>query len=213
MLYLGFFVFLLLAAMIISFFASTVIVIEYSRQKEDDLFLFKLKTLWGIIRYEYVIPFADFDQGGLKLKRARERTLRTARHDKRKEETIDERIRKVLRIVASARKASRRNSELICRVRKYLGKRLFIDQFIIKAEIGTGDAFSTAIATGVAWTVAGIVASVFLNGFKAKEKCVDIKNSYGQKKFEVFFRCIFRTRFVHIIIVVFMVLAGIERKK
>jgi hypothetical protein len=190
---------------LITVVTTTIIFVEYNRQDWDDFLTLKLKAVWGILRYEFVIPLMEFDKMGIQFRKVKDKTLASG---KREDEKVDVKIMDIIKKFNYFRESYNRNSVMICKIKDYLKGRLKLDNYKLEAEIGTGDAFYTALANGLAWTAAGIISSYFLNNFKSGDKHIRIISNFDEKKFDLVFTCIFRTRFVHIIIVIFMLLAG-----
>jgi hypothetical protein len=173
--------------------------LEYLRNEEDDNLTISFYAMKGLFRYKYEVPVADFGKGGIKFKLVKEQGGKAQQIGTRKEKMKSSGLFEKYETVRSYIQA---NNEFLCDLRDYLRPRLLMYQFRLFVEEGTGNASQTGIICGLLWSVVGVVTSLLSNNFKTFEKRVAIKPDFCREVFNVDFKCIFRMRIVHIIVLV-----------
>lgn len=171
---------------------------EYVRNKEDDNIVLSFYTLKGVFRYKYEIPLVDTGKEGVKFRLVRESGgKRGAVPDKKGRLEAGEIFDKILNV----KDFFNENKSLICDLKDYLRDRLLLVEFNLKISEGTGNAYNTAIISGILWSLAGILTSYLSKTIRMMKKCVSILPCFNYEVFSVDFICIFHARLVHIIVV------------
>ncbi len=188
MLYLAMF-FLLLAA-VFAFLLSIKVraIIELVIDKNDSKLNVSFFALGGIFKYRHSVPLGS-DRGT---------------RDKFGIEEVESRIGKY-------RQWYRENKCLICRVKKYLSKKVCIEELSVEAGLGAGDAFYTGILNGLLWSLGGVLIAYISNSFIVLKKRFNILSYFDRNGFDVDSRCILTARIVHIIVVILITL--IDKRK
>ena len=103
-------------------------------------------------------------------------------------------------------KRIKRFKDLFSDTTKLLRKYVSLDFFELKIDIGTGDAATTAIAAGTLWgAIYGLLGALGTLIYVEKHN-VQINPVYTNSSFNLEGECIFKSRIVHIIIIVITIL-------
>lgn len=146
--------FLLLLAVALSDISLTG---HVSRKGRDDYMQLDVTVLWGIIRYRLVIPFARFQGTSVKLQSERSGNTLGEKLASSAAESVDaqaakklfEKTRDMLRFTRDLSDVVKR---MLCSIR--------MKEWRWTTTVGTGDAVSTAMTTGLAWSVKTSVLGV-----------------------------------------------------
>ncbi|RCX16360.1 DUF2953 family protein [Anaerobacterium chartisolvens] len=190
MLYLAMF-FLLLAA-VPAFLLSIKVraVIELVIDKNESKLEFYFFVLGGILKYRRSVPLgSDRDTDG--------------KFDIKEAETR----------AGEYRQWYGRNKFIIYRLKKYLSKRVRIEELSVEAGFGTGDAFYTGILSGLLWGLGGVLTAYISNSFIVLKKRFNIMSYFDRSGFDVDSRCILTGRIVHIIVVRLIILIDKRKRK
>lgn len=200
-------IFLLLAAgLAVLMLQNSYILIEYVRNGIDDNAVISLFTLGGLIKYKYDIPIIDFSGEGFTARLVKRKGKKEkAGSVEKKQFGLKEFIERYIYIVELKKHYGKTLA--------YLRKKLKTKRFELDMDIGTGDAFNTAIFTGLAWSAAGILTSCLIDKRNEAKKKVRIKSNFVENIVRVDLYCIFSIKIVHIIVVVFKLLAGVVRRR
>lgn len=206
MLYLVIFIFLLLIIIILMlYFFKGRVIIELVKNKHDDRFFINISAFWGMIDYEYETPVFGSDRA----KKIKKKKFFKKESGEEKKQQDD---RSIFEKIKSSIDLYRDNKEIICILKNYISKRFLIEEYRLKAEAGTGDAFQTGILSGVLWTVTGVITSFILDNFKTLKSHTDIKPVFSEERLYIDFYCIISAKNVHIIIVILLIYINNELK-
>jgi hypothetical protein len=126
---------------------------------------------------------------------------------------VDTYYQKIMQNIENSKSFYGKNQEIIKKIMNYLKCRICIEKLEFSAVIGTGNASYTAILTGIAWSVAGILVSILHSFTNVKDKRVEIKPDFTGKKFNLELYCIFKVRIVYIIVIGLMILKHLIKAK
>jgi len=137
--------------LVTAFCLSDIVVLgRVSRRGQDDHVQFDIKLLWGMVRYHLVIPFARFRGSSVKLQTDRRGHSLGVNSGTSTEESVDaetvkntfEKVRDMLRFTLD-----------LTEVVKRMLRNIRLKEWSWTTTVGTGDAVSTAMTTGLAWSV------------------------------------------------------------
>lgn len=94
-------------------------------------------------------------------------------------------------------------------LRKYVG----IDKVQLKIDIGTGDAATTAVGTGLLWSAAYRLISIIGSIMYINNHNVQINPIYTKTAFSVDGKCIIKSRIAYIIFIAITILMKIKSRK
>lgn len=94
------------------------------------------------------------------------------------------------------------------KVKKYVLGKVKVESLNLNIVIGTGDAFYTGIATGVGWSIIGIILSFISNNITVNKKVINVTPEFNRKRLHMNLICIFNIKFVHIIVVLIKIALG-----
>lgn len=205
MLYSVIFIFIFVFVIFIAFILNsrTKIKVEYTRTHGYGRLYLTFYLIYEIIKLRYKVPLEEIQSDGLRL-------VRVKKGEAEKEEVkkkIKKKKRKGLNFVSIYEKMKSikcfydLNSKHIKDIADYIRKKLVVEELKLNASIGTNDAFYTGILGGLAWSVAGIFTSFICTNFRVLKKCINVQPNFSRKEVKIDFRCILRTKLVHIIVV------------
>lgn len=192
MLYLGIFVFLVIAAVILLFIIKVSIILEYVMDGNDDHTTISVAALGGLLKFK-----REFSLKGLK-------TPAKGKGDEKARDKEEEKEKDKDKGLAGLYDKYTHFKAVYGEIKKigiYLKKKLVLKELSLEVSIGTGDAFYTGIVTGAAWGIAGAVTALIVNSFKTEKYRVNVKPDYMEEKLNVDLFCIFVTKSVYIIVV------------
>ena len=166
------------------------IVIEYNRKRNKDYFVVYFLAFKGFILYKY----------------------KTSQKENSKNKASAG-YSGIIDSIEKAKSSFEKGRGIVKIVLEYLKCSAIIKKLDLQVEFGTGNASHTGILTGIAWTALGIALSYIYGFIEIKEKSINVKPNFVEKKFNVDLYCIFRLRIVHIIIIVFMIRAYLAKSK
>jgi len=132
---------------------------------------------------------------------------------KNKKNGIFEDYKKIIQNIEKSKNHYEKNKEIIRKILRYIKCRIPIEKLELVAVIGTGNASYTAILAGIAWSAAGILASILHSFTDVKEKRVEIRPDFTGKKFSLELFCIFKVKIVYIIVIGLMILKHLIKSK
>lgn len=200
------FSFLILALVFLILFTKLNILIEYKKDGHDDIFVLSIFALKGLLKYKYEIPSIRVKNKGISFSKVKEKGKKEKDVDKGK---TDVKYTSFIDRFEKAKELYEKYTEII----RFLKCRIILEKIDLNIVIGTGNAHHTAILTGLAWSFAGVLLSFFHSSLSVKEKHIDIKSDFTGKKLKIDLYCILKVKFVHIIVIGFMVLSHRIREK
>jgi hypothetical protein len=205
MLYLVVFILLFLALIIYFLLNSKVkISLKYSRSGWTDHAVFSVYGFGGLIKYQYKVSLLEISNDGIKFFSVKKdkKGKEEEKKKKKKKAGFDEIYKKYVYI----KERYHSNRHIINRIRKYLRCKIKLEEFDFCFILGTGDAYYTAILSGVVWALTGALCSLVLRNQELKKQHVDVKADFNQKRLNINLDCIFSIKLVHIIVVGFIIL-------
>lgn len=171
---------------------------KYFRVQEDDTISLEF-FLWGFINYKVEVPVLVVQQklSGLSIK------LRTEL------ETGGDHSREVMgqsaeHYIESLNKVLKKFQELLLYKEdfKYLLHHLRVERFAWQAQIGTPDAATTALLTGLAWGVMGNITSTFYQQIAPNwhKPQLQVEPNFKKEGFSTSLNCIFKIRVGNIMV-------------
>lgn len=197
MLYLAiFFVLIIILALVLLLKIN--IVIEYTRNDEDDHIVLSIFSIGGLLKLKYEIPMADVEKTGIRFIKYKEKGRHEKKVDKSKG-TFD--FSEMLERIKYFNEIYTQNRTVICSIKKYIQGRITISELKLDILVGTGEAHYTGLLSGLMWSVYGVVLSLISNIIKVLKNDVHIKSDFVNKVFNVDLFCIFTFKLVHIIVI------------
>lgn len=206
MLYLVIFILAFLILIIYILINSRVnISLEYVRKGWTDYAVFSVCALGGLIKYKYQVSVVDVSKDGIKFFRVKKekKGKEEAQKKEKKKTGFDELYKKFVHL----KEKYESYKHTIDRIRKYLKCKIKLEEFDFFFLLGTGDAYYTAILSGIVWALTGIISSSVFRNQELKKQHVDVKTDFSRKRFNVNLNCIFSIKLVHIIVVGFIILS------
>ncbi|QJC51823.1 DUF2953 domain-containing protein [Paenibacillus albicereus] len=166
---------------------------QLSRHEGDDNLSLQVKTLFGLLKFNWEIPMMKLGGKGLQveeLARADSPSLLHTESDVKK----DIGPSRIAELLQDAWKLLRRTENLTGLVRRLLNK-VEISRWTWRTTIGAGDAVWTAMATGAAWslqtTALGLLSQLCrLNA----QPQMEVRPDYRAARLETSFDCIAEIR-------------------
>lgn len=177
--------------------------IKFIRKNEDDVFLIRYKSFYGLINLKFELPMFDivFVNGKPALKyRAEIESNKTSKLFKRisKIFTADD--------IKNIKKYFRHDPVLLKRLKEYWFNRMTIRNLRIIFKFGLIDAAVTSLLCGSAWIAIGTVLGVLKSNLDLTTKEIKISPIFDKEAFETEFSCIINFRLGDIINTGIMVL-------
>lgn len=210
MLYLVIFILLATVALVLMFLKVNIRV-EYVRNGWSDHIVLSVYTIWGLISYKYELSLFSIKNKGINFMRVRKKKPDKEKTGEKVKKSMG--IQELLERLSYLKEKGRDIKHVIDRLNAYLKGRLSLKELDLRIILGTGDAFLTGILSGAAWAVAGIlIAHISNSGWFPKGK-IDIKSDFNGQKLNINLHCIFSIKFVHIIIVGFILLSNYFKRR
>lgn len=201
---------LILTLVVLLLFTKINIVIEFNKDGNNDHLVLSFFAYKGLIRHKYEIPKIGTKKKGIFFRGVKEKGKNEKDSEKKKGfikySSIIEKVKKV-------KSFYEKYDDILKKALEYLKPRFKINKLDLHTVIGTGNASQTAILTGMAWTVVGILLSALHNFIGIKENHIEIKPDFAVKKLKIDLYCIFKVKIAHIIVVGFIILTYLIRSK
>jgi len=133
--------------------------------------------------------------------------------EEKSKETSEEKVNEAEKKSQSLSQKIKYYFELSKLATKLAKKYILIEYVEIKIEVGTSDAPSTAISTGVLWGAVYRILGVLGSIMYIKHNNVDIKPSFDETKFSAKGKCIIKSRLVYIIFIAIVIFIKIKSLK
>lgn len=104
-------------------------------------------------------------------------------------------------------------AEIYTNTVKLLRKYVAIDKVDLKIDVGTGNAATTAIGTGILWSAAYRLISIIGSIMYINRHHVEINPIYTNTAFSLDGKCIIKSRIAYIIFIVITILMKIKSRK
>lgn len=185
--------------------------VAVKRADEKDRWVLKFRWLYGLVRYEWLVPKMNFrGREGLILrsKTVNEQVGETTQENKMKidEAFVKKEYRKLKELIKNTFGISRWLKETLSHVRCV--------NLHWHTQIGAGDAMETATLTGLAWTLKGSLIGYLSNQIKLRtQPRLYILPLYNQTKWRTELNCIFKIRTGYAMIAGLLLLVRILRIK
>lgn len=210
MLYLVVFIFLVFFTL--AFILSEVnISIEHVRNGWKDHTVLSVSIFMGIIKYRYEFSLTDIKENGIKFIRVKKKAVKKEKTEDKSKKMLgfDELYKGIVYLKEKYHSYER----ILKRLKKYLKYKIAFKELDINITLGTGDACFTGILSGAAWALAGIAMSFLSRGVVFKKEHVDIKSDFNEPRLDVKLICIISVKFVHIIVVGFILLSNYLKRR
>ncbi|MCX7746620.1 MAG: DUF2953 domain-containing protein [Clostridia bacterium] len=204
MLYLVIFIFLAIFIAVLPFLKIKIIV-DYERVGRDDQFLLSF-IIFGLRIYKLSLPFADIGKEGIKYRRVK----KGIKGDTKKESLS---LKEMYEHGVRFKEFYQNHKKMIKKAKDYLKKRIIIQNLKIEIIFGAGDAYYTGISGGALWALGGTVLSYICNQFKLLDKSLNVVTDFNKKRLDIDFNCIFKIKFVHIIVIGFKLLINYLKRR
>ncbi|MDA8352033.1 MAG: DUF2953 domain-containing protein [Firmicutes bacterium] len=200
----------ILVILVIFPFTSVRIHLVYRRKEEKDHLEIGFRLFFGMIRFRTVIPSFHFDQNGI-LFQPELKTKDTEKPGKKQRFNL-QKIRRYLAKINQFRRQIVSFQEIVSEVNRRFLKHVVCEQLIWKSAVGTGDAASTGVVTGIFWgiksTLIGFAGS-YIRWQEAPR--LDIEPLFHSEKIETTLDSIIRFRVGHAILAVIHLLIRMIR--
>lgn len=196
MLYLVIFILLLAAIIALLYVIKVNIILEYAFDGSDDHTTITLSAVGGLINYR-----RELGKEGIKEKQEDGEEP----DEKEKKDGFSEFTDKYSHLKSVY--------QYIQLMKQYLRNRLLVREVNLNVTVGSGDAFSTSLLCGLAWSMGGMVVSFIANNFHTLKSNMKVQPEYVEKKLNLDIYCIFIIKSVYIIVVALKLLWSTIRKK
>lgn len=174
--------------------------INYSKNKEKNEIHFNFSILRKLIKFKHKIVIKKLDILGLFSESKSFSNTDGLLSDEDSSLSLKEMYEKF--------RVGLKNYKVFKQQFNYIKKHLLLYNFALNLEIGTNEASSTAIISGICWSLGGMITSLLDTNFKTNNNSkniynLDIKPQFSEKKLDINMYCIFSIKFVYIIIVIF----------
>lgn len=187
--------------------------IKFIRKNEDDVFLLRYKSLYGLLNLKFELPMFDivFVDGKPSLKYR-------AQVGSNKTNKIFKRISKIFTKsdIDNLKKYFRHDPVLLSRLKRYWFKHMNIRSLSIILKFGLINATVTAMLCGITWSILGTVLAILKNNLDVTTKDIKVAPIFDKEAIETEFSCIINFRLGDIINTGIMVLKRrreIKKKK
>lgn len=173
-------------------FGKLEIKIDFIRNGNDNNLVLSFFIFFKLIKYKIEIPIVKVNKEDIKEKVQKKRKYQRA---------IEESIEKFkLENIDEYYEQFKVNKAKFAPIQEYITEKIEMSKLVLKLELGLGDAYYSAIATGTAWSLLeGIVA--FFHNINGIEKTnIEINTNFNKTVINVDFSCILKLRIVNTII-------------
>ncbi|WEK55646.1 MAG: DUF2953 domain-containing protein [Candidatus Cohnella colombiensis] len=177
--------------------------IRYSRSGQEDKLVLIIQALYGLIKYELVIPAIILRGWSLVYREKKAYGMDMGLEQKPKQEQKNKRKISVqtIRRYRKAYKTVRSTTRNLQRWALQTLKKLECTRWRLDFRVGTGDAQSTAITTGLLWAVAGCAAGAV--GQLLRLNCAPdnrIEPNYRMQEFTMIWEADFQMKLLTVVV-------------
>ncbi len=129
------------------------------------------------------------------------------------EENTSQRVKDVEKDVLTLGERIEHYAEIYNKTVKLLRKYVGIDKVYLKIDVGTGDAATTAVGTGLLWGAAYRLISIIGSIMYINKHHVEINPVYTNTAFSIDGKCIIKSRIAYIIFIAITILMKIKSRK
>jgi hypothetical protein len=179
-----------------------------TRKGSDDNADFDVIALFGLLRYHVKVPVLFFENRELKLKAQTEGPVIGVNEteteiDKNAIERFFDRFMDILRFTRD-----------LSGLAKHLLSRVKLTEWRWSTAVGTGDAVSTAMATGLAWSVKTTVTGVLSQLVRLRANPhMEVSPHFNRSVFETTLTCTAKIRAIHLMLAGFRLFGRILKVK
>jgi hypothetical protein len=202
-------------AIVIALFSWVRANITFSREAEDDFFRIHVRALFGVFRYEFLLPVIAIDgmNRGISLQKKTKTNMNNSsseQHIKVDRKDIVQRYEKARKLITHVFGFHRWLVNTL--------ERTHCSEIRWITNIGLDDAAETAITTGIVWGLKTSVLSFVLNHIKLEDQPqLSVVPHFNIPQFNTFFRCIIMVRLgyamlagLHLLVRILKVKGGIK---
>ncbi|HHW32410.1 MAG TPA: DUF2953 domain-containing protein [Clostridiaceae bacterium] len=209
MLYLVIFTLILTILILFLLFSKAEIGIEYIRTGNDDLMSILIIALSGIFRLKLDIPLSKYGEAKSKI-RVPKKTELGRHHLLEKEKGKDFSIKDLLDIFLKLYRLIKSENAFIHELIEYMTGRVRFVGYELEIEIGAGEAYYTALTTGLIWAAYGLFESYlyYINNGNYNKffNDVNVYANFDRKSLLINLYCIFNAKVANIINISFKIL-------
>ncbi|SHH48064.1 Protein of unknown function [Caloranaerobacter azorensis DSM 13643] len=187
------FIFLIL----ILLYAPISIEIEFYRKNNNNDLEIKIISIYGISKIQINIPMVKLIDYNRKLALRIKNKIEVGQNEK--DIFVDKNIVTYKQFI-NIYKNFIKKRKYIRELTDYIIENLEVEKIVWISNIGTSDAFISAITCGILLQIKSFILSYLLNKKEIKEIDFAVHPSYKSNKFDVIFDCIIKIKLVHIII-------------
>ncbi|WP_427339256.1 DUF2953 domain-containing protein [Caloranaerobacter sp. DY30410] len=182
---------------LILLYAPISIEIEFYRKNNNNDLEIKIISIYGISKMQINIPMVKLINYNRKLALRIKNKIEIGQNEK--DIFVDKNIityKQVINIYKNFTKKRKYIKELS----NYIIENLEIEKIVWISNIGTSDAFMSAITSGILLQIKSFVLLYLLNKKEVKKIDFAVHPLYKSNKFDMIFDCIIKVKLVHIII-------------
>ncbi|KGG81393.1 DUF2953 domain-containing protein [Caloranaerobacter azorensis] len=187
------FIFLIL----ILLYAPISIEIEFYRKNNNNDLEIKIISIYGISKIQINIPMVKLIDYNRKLALRIKNKIEVGQNEK--DIFVDKNIVTYKQFI-NIYKNFIKKRKYIRELADYIIENLEVEKIVWISNIGTSDAFISAITCGILLQIKSFILSYLLNKKEIKEIDFAVHPSYKSNKFDIIFDCIIKIKLVHIII-------------
>jgi hypothetical protein len=163
--------------------------VHYKREGRDDRLHLGIRALFGLVRLGYDIPIIDLMERRGTVKVKQEPSKQMPKSKKGWTTVTVEKIEKIANRIHAMREKYGKYKRAV----RKLTKTFHITSFRWKTMFGTGDAAQTAMITGLAWGLKGVLGGLFYRYFTVEKRLqYDVKPHFQAKGFRTEMVCIIK---------------------
>jgi len=174
-----------------------IINITYKKLNNDDIVTVQLTALYGVIKYKIQLPSLDFinkiDSFILNLKLRYKR-----RREKKKKKLIIKKSKTIDYLFHTLENLNKRYRYHI-KLSKYMIKKVYIKNFLLKIEYGIEDAYIAAICHGLFYILMTNFIIFMQQNMNLQVKAIALKPVFDKEILNLEFNCIIDIKIGHII--------------